>query len=80
MHTSAGIRFGTRCCDTKNAKPKLRIILWKVIPPLNGLYYLGVVKNRHFAPHAERSENETPSWFLIQKYPKALEQEKTSEK
>jgi hypothetical protein len=26
--------------------------------------YLVVVKNPHFEPHAERSENETPLWFL----------------
>ena len=51
--------------DIKNAKPKLRSVLWKVISPLNSLYYLVVVKNRHFEPHAERSENETPFWFLI---------------
>ena len=41
--------------DIKNAKPKLRSVLWKVIPLLNSLYYLVVVKNRHFEPHAESS-------------------------
>ena len=48
---------------TKKTEPKLRSVLWKMIPPLNSLYYLGAVKDRHFEPHAERFEHETPLWF-----------------
>jgi hypothetical protein len=47
----------------KKAEPKLRSVLWKMIPPLNSLYYLGVLKILHFEPHAERFEHETPLWF-----------------
>jgi hypothetical protein len=47
----------------KKTEPKLRSVLWKMIPPLNSLYYLGAVKDRHFEPHAERFEHETPLWF-----------------
>ena len=79
MHTLLALDLVQDVAEIKNAKPKLRRILFKVIPPLNGLYYLGVVKNRHFEPHAERSEKETPLWLLIQKYPKALGQEKILE-
>jgi hypothetical protein len=50
-----------------------------MIPPLNSLYYLLVVQNRHFEPYAERFEHETPLLFLIQKYPEVLGQEKVSE-
>jgi hypothetical protein len=49
--------------EKKKAEPKLRSVLWKMIPPLNSLYYLGVVKGRHLEPHAERFEHETPLWF-----------------
>ena len=91
-----GVRFGVKSHESKkllarhvthanpvpikNAKPKLRNILWKMIPPLNSLYYLALVKDLHFEPYAERFEHETPLWFLIQKYPKALGQEKISAK
>jgi len=51
-----------------------------MIPPLNNLYYLVVVKILHFESHAQGFERETVLWFLIQKYQKAMGLEKTSEK
>jgi len=55
IHTLLELDLVRDVADIKNAKPKLRSVLWKVISPLNSLYYLVVVKNRHFEPHAESS-------------------------
>jgi hypothetical protein len=49
--------------ERKTAESELRSVLWKVTPSLNSLYYLVVVKDRHFEPYAERFEHETPLWF-----------------
>jgi len=63
IHTLLELDLVRDVADIKNAKPKLRSVLWKMILPLNSLYYLGAVKDRHFDPHAERFEHETPLWF-----------------
>ena len=58
----------------------LSYIALKVIPSLNSLYYLGVLKILHFEPHAQGLEHEMVLWLLIQKYQKAMGLEKAPEK